>query len=223
MLNRNTIIDLWHEFEDVPFVERADCEQYLDLPEGFMGFPWGTTKQTIWDWFDKAYQPWGGLTELLEGNPQPERKFQIKTPAGVIECYSKHQGVDSDMDYPGVYIDIRYNRMQLADKQLGEMVACIELDSATGNMQTCVYKPGQDEPSHVEVYDTNAKGTPFRGTYKDFLNLYENEIAVLEIYDVSGTELDPRQPISDDADIVEFKRLGDSFEVTLNLNSKEVH
>ena len=106
MLSKNTVLDLWHEFENVPFVERSDCEQFLDAPEGFLGFPYGTTKATIWDWFDKAFQPWGGLPELLENDPQPERKFQVQTPAGIIECYAKYD-TDTPGDYPGLYIDIR--------------------------------------------------------------------------------------------------------------------
>ncbi len=152
MLNKNTVIDLWHALEDTPFVERADCEQILDDPDGFMGFPYGTTKGAIWDWFDQNYKQWGGLRALLEDDPQPERKFSVHTPAGVIECYAKHE-TDSDADFPGIYVDIRYNRKQLAEKQIGDLAAVVEYDSCTGNFQTVTYRPGQDEPVSVEVYD----------------------------------------------------------------------
>lgn len=157
MLSKNTVLDLWHEFENVPFVERSDCEQFLDAPEGFLGFPYGTTKATIWDWFDKAFQPWGGLPELLENDPQPERKFQVQTPAGIIECYAKYD-TDTPGDYPGVYIDVRSSRKQLSNEQVGDLAAAVEYDSTTGNLQTVVYElGGREEPSHIEVYSCKKK------------------------------------------------------------------
>ena len=157
-LSKNTVIDLWHALEDTPFIERGDGEQVLDAKDGFMGFPWGTIKNDIWEWFDRNFKQWGGLRALLEDDPQPERKFQVRTPAGVIECYAKHEK-DSVADFPGVYVDIRYTKRQMAGKQIGDLAAVVEYDSCTGNVQTVTYQPEKDEPVNVEVYDYKQEST----------------------------------------------------------------
>lgn len=206
MLSKNTIINLWHELEDTPFIERPDCEQILDTPDGFMGFPYGTTKGEIWDWFDKAYKPWGGLEALMD-DPQPERKFQVKTPVGIIECYAKHE-VDSDADYPGVFVDIRRTPDQLSGKAIGDLAACVEYDSGSGHLQTCVYQMFQDEPVAVEVYE------PLM-TYGQFMEKYGSEIVSLEVYNDDGEKIPDNLEIPDTAVVTYISRKSGSWEIEI--------
>lgn len=149
-LSKNTVIELWHELANVPTVMNGEMATVID--EDFLGWPAGTDVEEIWHFFDDQFADYGGVHVLMYEDPQPERKFRVSTPEGIIECYAKHEK-DSDADYPGVYVDIRYTKKQLEEKQIGDMAAVVEYDSGTGNFQTVTYRPGQDEPVCVEVYD----------------------------------------------------------------------
>lgn len=214
MLNKNTIIDLWRALEDTPFIERPDCEQILDAPDGFLGFPWGTEKRKIWDLFDRLYAPWGGITALLEDDPQPERKFQVDTPSGILEVYAKYEG-DNPKDFPGVYIDLRYTKEQLRGDEVGDLVCCVEYDSCANRIQTCVYQPGRDEPTCVEVCEQPI-------SYKDWLALHEKEITVLETYDCNGEEISPDVDIPAATLVVDWSQRSGDFSVELDCNLSDL-
>lgn len=73
------------------------------------------------------------------------REFYIDTPLGRLKVWAKHE-IDSPKDFPGVYIDL----MTLAGP---EILACVEYDSCHKHLQTCVYRPCEDSPTHVFVQE----------------------------------------------------------------------
>ena len=80
-----------------------------------------------------------------------EREFFIDTPLGKLHVWAKHDKDFAD-DYPGVYIDIVGG-----DSEYGDMLACVEYNSADKILQTCVYQPVTDEPvsivRHVDPFE----------------------------------------------------------------------
>lgn len=146
MLTKNTLIDLWSMLSDIPTVINGDNLTVLD--EDFLGWPAGTDVETIWHWFDDQYADFGGVHALMYDNPQPERKFQVWTPHGILECYAKHEGKDSGEDYPGVYIDLRVTDEQKTGKVVGDLICCVEYNSAKDQLQIVPYADIEsDEPT----------------------------------------------------------------------------
>ena len=171
MLSKNTVIELWHELEDVPFVENPYGQQFLDVQDGWLGFPWGTTKEQIWSWFNNQFAEWGGLDALLYDNPQPDRKFRVETPDGILEVYAKHEGIDCEEDYPGVYVDLCTIEEQKAGKVVGELVCCVEYDSGNHRLQIVPYADlTADEPSFGEDCNYDGAVIPITG-YGDSIKL----------------------------------------------------
>lgn len=76
-----------------------------------------------------------------------DREFYIDTPVGRLHVYAKHDS-DNAENFPGVYIDLVKD-----NDDYGDMLACVEYDSAENNLQTCVYQPGQDEPTQIVIHD----------------------------------------------------------------------
>lgn len=208
MLTKNTIIDLWGELGDVPVVINEKNVTVID--QDYMGWPIGTDVEDIWHWFDDQFKDYGGVHALMYENPQPERKFRVSTPDGVIEVYSKHKGVDSEEDFPGVYIDIRRTPSQLSGKEVGDIACCVEYDSCSKHLQTVVYQLMQDEPTYVEVYE------PLM-TYGQLLVQYKDEIIDLEVWDQDGNEVPDDRDIPDDTPIVSWNRRSGTFSVEIDL------
>lgn len=154
MFEKNTVIDLWDAFGKVPTREAENGAQVIDDPKGFLGWPDGTDIETVWRWFDEAFEEWGGVYTLLYECPPKERRFFVNTPDGVIECYAKHEGVDSQCDYPGVYVDLRSTNEQKSGKTIGDLVCCVEYDNAHERIQVVPYADLTiDEPSFGEMCD----------------------------------------------------------------------
>ena len=214
-LSKNTVIELWGELANIPTVMNGDMQTVID--EDFLGWPAGTDVEEIWHFFDDQFADYGGVHVLMYEDPQPERKFRVYTPAGVIECYSKHEK-DSDADFPGVYVDIRYTKKQLAEKQIGDLAAVVEYDSCTGNFQTVSYRPCQDEPASVEVYDREEE-EPSDMTYGDFLSKYKNEIDCLDVYDENGEEITNLEDVPSKTVVLSFSRLSGCFDVALDYHN----
>lgn len=78
------------------------------------------------------------------------REFFIDTPLGKLRVWAKHE-TDTADDFPGVYIDLVGS-----DNGCDDMLACVEYDSVDGNLQTCVYQPGMDEPVSIVKHSTEA-------------------------------------------------------------------
>ena len=76
------------------------------------------------------------------------REFSIDTPLGRLRVWAKHK-IDTAEDFPGVYIDLVGS-----DNGCDDMLACVEYDSIAGELQTCVYQPGMDEPVSVVIHST---------------------------------------------------------------------
>lgn len=155
-LSKNSVIELWYELSNIPTVTNETMATVID--EDFLGWPAGTDVEEIWHWFDDQFAKFGGVHVLMYEDPQPERKFRVSTPNGIIEVYAKHEKDDA-RNFPGIYVDIRHNKRQLAGKQIGDLVAAVEYDSTTGNFQTVTYRPEKDEPDNVEVYDYKEEST----------------------------------------------------------------
>ena len=78
-----------------------------------------------------------------------KREFYIDTPLGKLKVWAKHD-TDNPEDFPGVYVDL------VQDGRDPELLACVEYDSVTECLQTCVYQPELDEPTALvvhEIYD----------------------------------------------------------------------
>ena len=58
------VLDLWHQFEDVPTILREDHYTVTDAP--FMNWPIGTKVEEIWHWFDQHW-PRGVYNLMYEG------------------------------------------------------------------------------------------------------------------------------------------------------------
>ena len=136
MLSKNTIIDLWWMLTDIPTVMNAEMATVID--EDFIGWPSGTEVEKIWHWFDGQYAGFGGVHALMYDNPQPERKCQVWTPHGCLECYAKHEQ-DTGADYPGIYVDLRVTEEQKAGKVIGDVICCVEYNSADDWIQIVPY------------------------------------------------------------------------------------
>ena len=75
------------------------------------------------------------------------RSFIIDTPLGKLHVHAKQER-DLPEDFPGVYVDLQ--------KDNGEevLLACVEYESVTQRLQTCVYKrEWEDEPSDVVEHE----------------------------------------------------------------------
>ena len=146
--------------------------------------------------------------------PQPDRGFQVSTPVGVLEVYSKHQGKDSDKDFPGVFVDIRRTPAQLSRKEDGDIVCCVEYDSAEKRLQSILYQPSKEEPTHKEVFE------PLM-TYGDFISRYEDEIVELEVWYEDGSEVPDTVEIPDETLITKISRYSGSFSIDLDMKAPQ--
>jgi len=71
------------------------------------------------------------------------RRFDVQTPLGVLRIRAKHD-TDSPADFPGVYVDFVWPDGEYT------LLACVEYDSVSKFIQTCVYKNSwEDEPAEV--------------------------------------------------------------------------
>ena len=209
-LKKNSILDLWDALRDIPVTSDQDNRTVID--EDFLGWPIGTDVEDIWHWFDEQFADFGGVAALLYESPQPERKFQVETPGGMIEVYSKHEGRDSEEDFPGVYIDIKRTPLQLAGKEVGDLACCVEYDSCSKHLQTVAYQLMQDEPTHIEVYEPLL-------TYGEFMAEHKNEIVDLETWYEDGSEISDTVEIPDDTLIISWSRRSGSFSVDLAMSA----
>ena len=219
MLSKNTILDLWSELGDIPTSINSNAETVVDAE--FLGWPVGTNVEEIWHWFDEQFKDYGGVYALMYENPQPERKFQVETPAGIIECYTKHEKDNAD-DYPGVYIDVRHTAKQLAGVDVGDLAAVVEYESANGYIQTVAYELEREEPAHIEAYtdiDTPDEMNSGEFTYGEFMARYEPEMCILDVYDMDGNMFDPDGEIPADAIVTGWCRMGDTFELVVQLSA----
>ena len=147
-----------------------------------------------------------------------KREFCVSTPQGKLRVYAKSE-VDSDADYPGVYVDLIPNGRGNND---GKMLACVEYESVEKGLQTCVYQPEVDEP--VQIVKHNPLGGNFLCTVTETLSrtvviradcrenaedalaeLYRSEKIVLDADDYAETEFSAEQaPASEDLSV--YKR-----------------
>ena len=79
---------------------------------------------------------------------EPKREFFVDTPLGKIKVYSKHEK-DCARDYPGVYVDFLGSDGELVP------LACVEYDSSSDRLQTCVYGDGADDSPTEVVHHQN--------------------------------------------------------------------
>ena len=210
MLTKNTLIDLWSMLSNIPTVINDQNVTVLD--EDFLGWPVGTDVETVWHWFDDQFADFGGVHALMYDNPQPDRKFQVWTPRGILECYAKHEGKVSGKEiYPGVYINLRVTDEQKASEVVDRQVCCVEYDSCSKHLQTLVYQLMVDEPTHFEVYE------PLM-TFGEFLDEYSNECVELEVFDTDGNEVSDEIDIPDDTPILGMSRHSGSFTLYIDLS-----
>ena len=57
LLSPEQVLDLWHDFEDIPI------NDWDEIEAPFLHFPAGTYRFAVWHWFDERWQ--GGVYELL--------------------------------------------------------------------------------------------------------------------------------------------------------------
>ena len=142
-MKKETILDLWSKYVQIP--KTIDDNLADVIAEDLVGWPAGTELKVIREWFDMQYKPWGGFKALPQLQP---RKFQVETPSGILECYSKHEGKDYENDFPGVYIDLRYTDEQKSGDAIGDLVCCVEYDSCKNRLQIVPYADlTLDEPN----------------------------------------------------------------------------
>lgn len=206
-LSKNTVIDLWNSLADIPTVMEKDMTTVIN--EDFLGWPAGTDVETIWHFFDDQFAEFGGVYALMYENPKPERKFQIHTPAGIIEVYAKHEG-DSPEDYPGVFVDLRRTDSQLSGEEIGDIAACVEYDSGSHMLQTVVYQMLQEEPTHIEIYEPPM-------TFGEFLNEYQEKIVTLDVWDRKGREIPEGFRVPDEVDVMTWYSGCGSYNVTVDM------
>lgn len=211
-LLKNSLLDLWSALGEIPVTCGPRSETVT--AEDFLGWPAGTDVETIWHFFDEQFAASGGVAALMYDAPQPDRGFQVSTPVGVLEVYSKHQGKDSDKDFPGVFVDIRRTPAQLSRKEDGDIVCCVEYDSAEKRLQSILYQPSKEEPTHKEVFE------PLM-TYGDFISRYEDEIVELEVWYEDGSEVPDTVEIPDETLITKISRYSGSFSIDLDMKAPQ--
>lgn len=79
--------------------------------------------------------------------PADARRFFVKTPAGMLRVQAKTDNDDA-ADYPGLYIDLIRTGVEPAE----DLIACVEFDSDSGNIQTEIYQPFSEEPIHIHTH-----------------------------------------------------------------------
>ena len=222
-LSKNTVIELWHELANIPTVMNGAMATVID--EDYLGWQAGTDVEEIWHWFDDQFADFGGVHVLMYENPQPTRKFQVQTPAGIIEVYAKHEGVDSEQDYPGVYVDFRHNREQLAGKELGDMIGCVEYNSCKDMMQVEVYASlEKEEPTFSEFWEDGIVCLPWLSdlrktesqTFREFLDRNADDIKTLYMRDRNGLELDADTCVPDDTAVIDMRKRGGTYHLKLD-------
>ena len=77
-----------------------------------------------------------------------KREFIVETPLGKLKVYAKHES-DNPADFPGVFVDL------VREGEDDEMLACVEYDSCSDTLQTCVYDVGCAAPEVIHTH----KGT----------------------------------------------------------------
>lgn len=203
-MTKNTMIDLWNEFANVPVVINQENITVIDDPRGFMGWPAGTDVEDVWRWFDEEFAEFGGVHALMYDNLQPERKFHVQTPGGIIECAANDDG-----DYPGVYVRLNRSSDQIAGTKLGDLACVVEYDTKVEAFLSCIYAEDRDEPVKV------VKTKPLM-TFKQFCDAYGNEMFSLDLWDTNNREIDSEAVIPDETLVINWSRVGDSFEATLD-------
>ena len=159
MLNKNTVVDLWHAFKKIPLNPVKDEEEgeTFEISEPFLAFRKGTRIDDIYYWFHTAYKEYGGMTALAGNDQYMDRRFTVETPVGTLVVYAKHEGVDSFCDYPGIYIDLAHTKEQKSGEEVGDLVCVVEYDSSSERLQIVPYADtSRDEPSFGEDYINTA-------------------------------------------------------------------
>lgn len=205
MLCKNTLIDLWSMLGDVPTVINDEMKTVID--DDFLGWPAGTEVETVWHWFDAQFAAFGGVHVLMYDHPEPDLKFQVYTPAGILEVSYEDWGNDEKGQplYPGV--EIRLIRPK--EENLYDLICRVEYDEPI--IQTLCYVPDQDEPISIRSYDVCR-------TYADFLKLYQGQWRSLMVRDQEGNEIPAEMNIPDDARILEWSRSQGEYDVTLDID-----
>ena len=77
-INDYEVEKLWEDFEDVLFIEdkNSDDSCSLVLSDDWQGWNKGTTRDTIWHWFDEHHSK--GIHWLLYGTEQTQNQEFIK-------------------------------------------------------------------------------------------------------------------------------------------------
>lgn len=152
MLSKNTIIELWASLTDVP--TRVNSGRVTVIDDDFLGWRQGTDVEEIWHWFDDQYAAFGGVHALMYDNPEPDRRFQVWTPHGILEAYSKHGGLDAVEDYPGICIGLRVTWEQKTGDVEDDLVCQVEYDPCEDVLQIVPYADMDvEEPSEGIVPD----------------------------------------------------------------------
>ena len=141
MINENKFSQygLPRSIDDIRGIAIHETNNLTMNPDDYLDFyARESSKEDIWHWFDEQYADFGGVHALMYDNPQPERKFQVWTPHGYLECYAKHEQ-DTGADYPGIYVDLRVTEEQKAGKVIGDMICCVEYNSADDWIQIVPY------------------------------------------------------------------------------------
>ena len=73
-------------------------------------------------------------------------KFKVKIPTGYIMVEAK----GTEDEYPGVYVSFSESG---ENYNTGDMIACVEYDSGTGEIKTEAYEMGMEEPTHIICYE----------------------------------------------------------------------
>ena len=166
-MKKDTVVDLWNEFKNVPAILTDSGKKVIDTPEGFLGFPMYTDVEDIRNWFDVEFAQWGGLNALMDKTVQPDRTFDVETPDGILRCYAKHEGVDHTDDYPGIFVDLCYTEEQKTGKTVGDLICCVEYDSMKKHLQIVPYPDlSDDSPCPGDFFDPES-GTMVVYNYGD--------------------------------------------------------
>lgn len=77
-------------------------------------------------------------------------KFSVKTPVGYLMVEEK----GAENEYPGVYISFSKDGKQY---DVGQMIACVEYDNYTLQIETDSYRENEDTPIEIVPYNNEDK------------------------------------------------------------------